>query len=165
MGIPYPSVVDPKVRAKKSYNDWKAKAKGWNREDPLRHRGRGGDRQWSEIVRAARDAVGGIGDGEGRAAGVAGASEAEADAVAGAGRATLSGDMWYKQQAFRALNQVRWFLLPAQGGGDIRRALARRLVVCLRARLGCRRVGLGATWLGSFLDPSPVPPPFPPPRP
>lgn len=112
VGIPYPSIADPKVVAKKRYNNWKADTTGWAREDPLTYRGRGGVRRWRDIVCDARDAVGrsgggGSGDGSGGSrGGLAGVAEADANAVFGGNRRTLSGDEWYGHQAFRALNQV-----------------------------------------------------------
>lgn len=96
MGIPYPSAVDPKVTAKRRYNNWKANNIGWDGENPLVYRGRGGERRWDDIVRAAHKAL-----AQGSH------TEADLDAVAGTGQATLTGEAWYTQQAFRALNQVR----------------------------------------------------------
>jgi Fanconi anemia group J protein len=79
VGIPFPNVKDSKVGLKKDYNNSAAAASA--------AAGRGGGSSSS----------GWCGGRPGGAAAVAG----------GAPPRLLTGDSWYSQQAFRALNQVR----------------------------------------------------------
>jgi Fanconi anemia group J protein len=81
VGIPFPNVKDSKVGLKKDYNNNAAAASA--------AAGRGNSSSW----------------GGGRPAGAAAAAGAAAPPR------LLTGDSWYSQQAFRALNQVRFVLV------------------------------------------------------
>lgn len=94
VGIPYPNFGDGKIGSKRRFNDWKR-----NGGEPLeKFRGRGGPRSWPAICAA--------GDHDGR-----GGFAESGGAAAAAGKELLSGDEWYAQEAFRALNQVSFVVV------------------------------------------------------
>lgn len=111
MGIPYPNLGNPKIEAKRRFNNWKR-----TDQSSRPGGGGGGPRSWPEIC-AAGDHEGRVSSSSsssGSGSGVGGAEAGEGggggEAAAMAARQLLNGNDWYSQEAFRALNQVIIFV-------------------------------------------------------